>query len=251
VIKPNVNASGSACGSIDLFRANANSTCMSCPPTSAVVAGQRCSLCPPGTYRLSATRCEPCPANTYAPGAGSSACTPCSPPFVSPLGSVLCMCPANFYMYASAICVACRQTCAEGSSLILGCPMGSVSDVSVCACPERGDVICTACPVAGQCNCPRNYFNNGTGCRPCRASCPKNAMLSGACEKGTAPSDTTQCICPALTYWMGSGCQRCRVCAANSVQTSQCASGSIQDTTECTCNEGYRGNGVTSCVLQI
>lgn len=247
VIKPNVNASGSACGSIDLFRANANSTCMSCPPTSAVVAGQRCSLCPPGTYRVSATRCEPCPANTYSAGAGSSVCTACSPPFVSPLGSVLCMCPANFYMYAFAICVACRKTCAEGASLLQGCPMGSVSDVSVCACPERGETTCTACPIPGLCGCPRNFFNNGTGCKPCRAVCPKRAILSGVCEKGTAPLDTTECTCPALTFWMGSDCQRCRVCAPNATYTSTCASGSTQDTTQCVCNAGFRGNGVTSC----
>ena len=244
------------------IKPNGDSTCIACPRGSIAAnltnAHKQCVPCAPGTYQ-SGSLCVPCPANTFSASAGAysvQACVPCTSPFVAASGSAACVCPANYFQATTTTCTRCRASCMAGASFVRTCPMGSLTDVSLCACNGNNTVgdgmttnCTTSCPAANACGCAQGlyYSLEQKRCLACRTWCPPPSTLAGACAKGTAISDTVRCLCPVNTYWTGSGCMACRRCTTNAALIIPCVAGSTQDTTVCRCNAGYVGNGISYC----
>jgi hypothetical protein len=245
------------------FKPNANSTCIACPRgsianTLSSTTHKQCTPCPAGTYQ-NKSACTACPANTSSASTGSysvQTCVPCATPLVATPGSGSCVCPAGYYMATTTTCTRCRTSCMAGASLIRTCPMGSRTDVSLCACNGNNTVgdgmttdCITSCQVANTCGCAQGFYYSFTQkrCLACRTQCPPPSVLTGACAKGTAGSDTVRCLCPVNTYWAGNGCVACKRCTTNAALVLPCVAGSTQDIAVCTCNAGYVGNGVSAC----
>jgi hypothetical protein len=60
-------------------------------------------------------------------------------------------------------------------------------------------------------------------------------------------TDLSSTLPPQAGYYGdGLSCKKCRICDDNSAISTPCLAGSATDTVECTCNQGYEGDGYGS-----
>ena len=109
------------------------------------------------------------------------------------------------------------------------------------------------------CTCNAGYFGSGTSCTPCQI-CDTYATVTEPCD-GTTTTDTSTCTCNAgysgngLScsldscdkgyYGGGINCLPCKFCDTNAALSGTCTGETSYDTSSCTCNSGYTGNGQT------
>jgi hypothetical protein len=129
------------------------------------------------------------------------------------------------------------------------CKTGSSADTSIC-----------------QCNA--GYYGNGEQCSAC-TTCSVDATLKNPCLSDSgSTTDSVQCICNAGYYGDGKSCSgkrlvlhvdrdclhfsskiftACRTCHQFAAKQNECTAGSAVDVSSCVCNQGYQGDGETSC----
>ena len=175
--------------------------------------------CPTDFYLDLATRaCEACGGPTSCnPGGVVLACGADG----APLDERVCRCPEGTYHDGGGECVACEythetnETCEPLGHVIVGCEVGSTSDVSECR-------NCTAL----------GMFVSGDG-----STCTGGCLLGELALAG--PPGVTVCSpCDAGTYESGAECVACAhdasSCIGDGFSVAECGSGEGSDVSSCT-----------------
>ena len=243
------------------FRPTKTSSCAPCPVgfISSKSESTSCSQCSDGTFYSTSTSCSVCPNNTYSTYRG---CVSCPIGTMSYSGSSHCGCPPGTYS-RNGICVTCR-TCSVNATTVTTCEaIGLQEDTTKCSCKNGwygdGYISCIPCANASQCICPEDSFFNSTSgkCIGCDAVidniyCPSNNIIvSSQCVKGTVDYiPQKRCKCPNLHFYDSKrGCVPCKRCDPNAIMITPCSQ--TADTTACSCNDGFMGNGIVCLPCSI
>eukprot|EP00736_Rhodelphis_marinus_P011720 Rmarinus@m.8724 len=169
-------------------------------------------------------------------------------------GAFSCSCVADYYGEGTS-CTACAANAqsAAGSTQNTDCTCNdgysgdghtscSIIDVDECDLGTddcHADATCANSEGSFTCTCNDGYSGDGTACSD-EDEC---SLGTHNCDSNNAVCTNSEgafsCSCVADYYGDGTSCT---ACAAN----AQSAAGSTQNT-DCTCNDGYSGDGHTSC----
>ncbi len=219
--------------------------------------GFQCTACSPGYYKLNSSGCLQCPVGTYNDIPAASVCKKCQVCHLN--ATTLTTCLQN--STKDTVSCKCNQGFEGDGFTCIPCRAGyfRTSDMLVCtACPDGTFSSTTSSMQCNQCTtcntnaaytqrCVSGATQDNTQCA-CKAGYEGNGLDCTVCNKGyfKATTGNTCLACPNGTFTSVTGataCVSCMTCSPYASFLTSCTNGAYNDTTQCTCNDGYVGNG--------
>ena len=222
--------------------------CIGCSVSSYCADGLS-RACPAGSFTVqaNASACSTCANGTYSLGTNTSVCLACAPGAWCVNGLSYACTAGSFAAGNASACAACAPgtiAATSSASICVACAGGTTTYAGY----GGSSVLCVACPAGTYNGSLGNSCTNCSGGSFSAAGASRCTLCAGGYWSSSGAPTCTECpygsYCPAGA----SAPLQCRACSDNATQTQPCRSMSSNDTTDCRCNGGYRGDG-RACTL--